>query len=177
MNRLFFSALCLLPLLTACGGASSPKATPAPPRQAVHVPWPVDQAPVPADWRLLPVTPGDWTYAQTAGGSAAHFGGTDQHAGFTVACDRTARRITLSRMAGAAAPVTLVLRSTEGDRSVMARPDAAAPHMLVAELSPADPLLDLMAFSRGHFAVENPGASPLKLPAWPEIAHVIEDCR
>jgi hypothetical protein len=34
-----------------------------------------------------------------------------------------------------------------------------------------------MVFSRGRFTVEVPGAPMLVIPAWPEPARVIEDCR
>jgi hypothetical protein len=44
-------------------------------------------------------------------------------------------------------------------------------------VSANDPLLDAIAFSRGRFTVEVPGLPMLVLPAWPEPARVIEDCR
>jgi hypothetical protein len=34
-----------------------------------------------------------------------------------------------------------------------------------------------MAFSRGRFMVEAQGMATLVLPAWPEPARVVEDCR
>ena len=40
-----------------------------------------------------------------------------------------------------------------------------------------DPLLDAMAFSRGHFAVEVAGVAAVYAPSWPEVSRVIEDCR
>jgi hypothetical protein len=47
----------------------------------------------------------------------------------------------------------------------------------VAALSPRDTLLDWMAFSRGRFMVQSSGAPTLYVPAWPELARVVEDCR
>ncbi len=44
-------------------------------------------------------------------------------------------------------------------------------------LNPRDPLLDAMAITRGRFAVEVEGETPLYLPAWAEVTRVIEDCR
>jgi hypothetical protein len=41
----------------------------------------------------------------------------------------------------------------------------------------ADPLLEQMAFSRGRILVGFEGGVSLVVPAWPEIARVIEDCR
>jgi hypothetical protein len=34
-----------------------------------------------------------------------------------------------------------------------------------------------MAFSRGRFLVTVEGGASLVVPAWPELARVIEDCR
>jgi hypothetical protein len=52
---------------------------------------------------------------------------------------------------------------------------------LATELAARDPLLDAMAFSRGRIAVTvggvAGGAEALVMPAWPEAARTIEDCR
>jgi hypothetical protein len=47
----------------------------------------------------------------------------------------------------------------------------------VASLQSRDSLLDRMAFSRGRFIIVVPGAERLAIPAWPEFARVVEDCR
>jgi hypothetical protein len=47
----------------------------------------------------------------------------------------------------------------------------------LVQLQARDPLLDQIAFSRGRFTIEAPGAAMLVIPAWPEAARVIEDCR
>jgi hypothetical protein len=44
-------------------------------------------------------------------------------------------------------------------------------------LSANDRFLDDMVFSRGRFTVEVPGTPMLVIPAWPEPARVVEDCR
>ena len=146
-------------LLSACAGQPAP--APAPERAP-----PVRQAPPPAaeppppvaaetgDWRDAPLTPGDWSYA----------GGEARYAGFSLRCDPARRQVVLSR-AGASGP--LRLRTTNGDH-VLA-PGAALPA--------DDPRLDDMAFSRGRFTVEARGLATLVLPAWPEPARVVEDCR
>jgi len=41
----------------------------------------------------------------------------------------------------------------------------------------SDPLFDQLAFSRGRFLVRVEGQGDLILPAWPEPARTIEDCR
>jgi hypothetical protein len=147
-------------LLSACAGrpAPAPAAERAPPvRQAP----PVAVEPPPAataseDWRDQPLTPGDWSYDPGSGEA--------RYAGFSLRCDTARRQVVLSR-AGAAGP--LRLRTTYGERNLAAG----------AALPAADPLLDEMAFSRGRFTVEAAGLPVLILPAWPEPARVVEDCR
>ncbi|HEU0100627.1 MAG TPA: hypothetical protein VFQ67_17845 [Allosphingosinicella sp.] len=151
----------LLALLSACAGKPAPAPAAAPPlRQAPPASAaPVAAAPVaadPADWRDRPLTPGDWSYDPGAGEA--------RYAGFSLRCDGASRRVTLSR-AGALAP--LRLRTSFGEHVL--EPGAALPA--------DDPRLDEIAFSRGRFLVEAKGMADLVLPAWPEPARVIEDCR
>ena len=40
-----------------------------------------------------------------------------------------------------------------------------------------DGTFDKIAFSRGRFAIEAPGAAPIAVPGWAEVSRVIEDCR
>lgn len=147
-------------LLSACASKPAPAPVPerAPPvRQAP----PVVVAPPPVEangeaWRNLPLTPGDWSY-DPGNGEA-------RYADFSLRCDSARRQVVLSR-AGASGP--LRLRTTYGERMLPAQ----------ASLPAADPLLDEMAFSRGRFTVETQGMAMLVLPAWPEPARVVEDCR
>lgn len=44
-------------------------------------------------------------------------------------------------------------------------------------LPASDPLLDQMAFSRGRFMVTAEGGASIVVPAWPEFARVVEECR
>jgi hypothetical protein len=48
---------------------------------------------------------------------------------------------------------------------------------VTADFSAFDPLLDAIAFSRGRVSVTIAGGSSLVVPAWPEAARTIEDCR
>jgi hypothetical protein len=108
------------------------------------------------DWRDLPLAPGDWNY--DPGRSEARYGD------FSLRCDSALGQVVAAR-AGSSGP--LRLRTTYGERVLPAGGALAA----------ADPILDEMAFSRGRFTVEGPGGAPLVLPAWPEPARVVEDCR
>jgi hypothetical protein len=137
----------------------------------VPVPQP-ETPPAPADWRDAPLSPGEWSYAGGGAGASASFGPVGD-AGFIVHCDG-ARRITLARRAAAGTATALTLRTTGGVRSFAARSEGGA---LVATLSASDPFLDALVFSRGRFTVEAAGLPTLILPAWPEPARVIEECR
>jgi hypothetical protein len=159
MKSPIFAAAAAL-FLSACAGkpAPAPVAERAPPPRQ-PAPSPVAAAPVetgPQDWRDLPLAAGDWSY--DPGTSEARYGE------FSLRCDSARRQIVATR-AGASGP--LRLRTTYGERILPAG----------GALPAADPLLDDMAFSRGRFTVDGPGAATLVLPAWPEPARVVEDCR
>lgn len=149
-------------LLSACASRPDPAPAPdrAPPvRQAPQPPAQAPAGPPPsetgsADWRDLPLAPGDWSYES----------GTARYSGFSLRCDAGRGQVVLS-LAGASGP--LRLRTTYGERILA--PGGALPA--------TDPLLDDMAFSRGRFTVGAGDATTLVLPAWPEPARVVEDCR
>jgi hypothetical protein len=161
MKRWTYSAAATAALfVSAC--ASKPGPAPvverAPPvRQAP--PAPVAPPPVETaaeDWRDLPLAAGDWSYDSSANEA--------RYSDFSLRCDSGSRKVTVSR-SGASGP--LRIRTTYGERLLPAG----------GALSAADPLLDEMAFSRGRFTVDGPGTAMLVLPAWPEPARVVEDCR
>jgi hypothetical protein len=158
-------------LLVLTGCASRP--APAPP--SAPTPPPIETTtdrvippvvPPPADWRDLPLSAGDWTYAERASGSEARFGPAGA-AALILRCDKSAGRLTLARQGGGMAGA-MIVRTTGEARNF---PAASA------ILAPSDALLDALAFSRGRFIVEQAGRPPLVLPAWPEAARVVEDCR
>jgi hypothetical protein len=113
--------------------------------------------------RSAPLSPGQWSYFASPGGSEARFGST-----FSIRCDRIARRVTLRRLVPVAAvpasPMTIIT-----DLAVRALPAGG----MVAN---NDAVLDAIAFSRGRFIVDGGGVR-LILPAAPEAARSIEDCR
>lgn len=144
---------------------------PAPPQ--VQPPLPVP--PATADWRDLPLTPGDWSYAPEANGSSARFGPRATEALFVVRCDRAARRITLSLEGATPGPMTIRTSTQARTLPLTVEPQPVAYSHAV--LAASDLLLDAMAFSRGRFTVETPDGRTLAIPAWPEPARVVEDCR
>ena len=109
--------------------------------------------------RTMPLSPGQWSYSTSATGSEARFG-----AMFSIRCDRAARLVTLRRTDVAASAMTIGT-----DLSVRTLPADGV-------MATTDPILDAIAFSRGRFSVSG-GGSQLVLPASPEAARSIEDCR
>jgi hypothetical protein len=116
---------------------------------------------------------GSWNYA-SAGGEATFLNASAMPQ-LTIRCDRTTRRISISKPATVVAPFLNVWTSSAA-RNVPASFDPATKRVTI-QLAAYDPLLDALAFSRGRFAVYVAGSPPLVLPAWPEVARVIEDCR
>lgn len=176
MRLLPIPAAILFSALLAVAGCVGPPAPPTPTPVAAPRPAPsVPPAPRAADWRDWPVTPGDWTYRSDARGSIALFGRPGADAWLTLRCDRPAGMVYLSRAGGVTAPLTL--RTSSVARTLLVQPTGGAPAYVAVALSPRDPLLDAIGFSRGRFVVEQGGAPTLVVPAWAEVARVTEDCR
>ncbi len=168
--RLGGAALILL-TLGACVPRSAPPA-PAPAPRPVPLPPapPPAPEPPPMDWATGPLSPGDWSYRPSSSAPLAIF--QSDAASFTVRCQQ-GRAIWLG-VTGAQGDA-LVIRTSFG----MRRLPAERVHLneMLAQLPTADPLLEQMAFSRGRFLVTVEGGLSLVVPAWPEVARVIEDCR
>ena len=175
-NRLLLIATALA-LLSACAAPRKPPPPVAapPPRPA---PAPIAAPPPPANWRDVPITQGEWTYSSDAHGTLASFAPVGATALLGLRCDRAGGRINLARAGQATGPVPLTVTTTSLARTYSAAPSLDAAQPLVSmPLSPRDPILDAIAFSRGRFMVEVAGLPTLYVPAWPEVARVIEDCR
>ena len=185
------SLLLAMPLLVACvppGAIPDPVPTPDPLpeiQQQAPRPTPRPSAPTPpgprpavtpsstvlAAWADAALSPGRWTYQPArSAGSRALFGPANAPS-FQVAC-AAGRLLNLTRTGAAAG--TLTIRTTSTLRTL---PGTRSDQGLSAQLPANDPLMDAIAFSRGRFAVEAPGVPALVIPAWPELARVVEDCR
>jgi hypothetical protein len=154
-------------LLGACAAKPAPAPSAAAPAPEAPLRIVVDELPPPPavalEWPDLPLTPGDWSYAGGPGGSEARFG-PENGAHFTLRCDSARRQLLIVRQGASG---SLLVRTSYGERAL---PTGAA-------LPATDPLLDEIAFSRGRFAVQAEGMNALIVPAWPEPARVVEDCR
>ena len=156
------ASLALLALGACVPGTASPPPLPAPAPAPRPVPAPVEPGapvPTPADWQTGPLSPGDWEYAMLSTSPAAIF--RSGRTSFSIACRGRALALAIS-----GAPGPLVIRTSYGERRLAA-----------GQVAADDPLLDQMAFSRGRFLVAVEGGLSLVVPAWPEFARVVEDCR
>jgi hypothetical protein len=126
----------------------------------------------PAEWQYRPLSAGGWSYRAEAAGSVAQFGSGSM---VTLRCDRASRRISLAR--AGAGQGEMIVRTSYGAATWPASVSAGAAPQLVAFRAASDSTLDQIAYSRGKWAVETAGQPPLILPAWAEVARVIEDCR
>lgn len=172
--------------LSGCVDGSNSGPVSEQPRKAAPRPVSVTPRPIPtvppatiqtaAEWVDRPISKGDWNYRLEPSGSAALFGSSGQAADFIVRCDRAASRILLSR--GGATVGNMTVRATSGLKSFVTQADAQGSiGRAVATLAPQDAHLDAMIFSRGRFLISANNAADLIVPAWPEIARVVEDCR
>ena len=160
---------------TAPVSTPTPTPTPAPaPPQVV--------TPTYDNWMDAPVTPGTWQYGRDPDSAIASFGPAGEsevQANFLMHCDFGTRQVSLARR-GASAPTgeaPMRVRTETQDRVLNVVPVPGDRGIVWVRLSANDNLLDAMAYSRGRFAVEVEGMTPLYVPAWPEVTRIIEDCR
>ncbi|HTU10831.1 MAG TPA: hypothetical protein VMG08_08010 [Allosphingosinicella sp.] len=148
----------------------APAPVPVPPAPAPRPVPPPPPAPPPQDWQSGPLSPGDWRYQPSPSTPLALF--ASDGLSFAVRCQQD-RAIWLG-VTGAQGDA-LVIRTSYGVRRLPA--ERVHLNEMVAQLPTGDPLLEQMAFSRGRFLVTVEGGPSLVVPAWPEVARVIEDCR
>jgi hypothetical protein len=158
-TRLLLAALAALAPATAIAAQTAPAASVA----AV------------TDFANAPAASGSWGYQAAPGGSSARFVDTSAIARLTIQCTRATRRVNISQTS-AAPSATLLVWTSSSSRNLAARFEPNAMRVS-AELAAMDPLLDAIAFSRGRIAVQLAGSQPLVVPAGPEAARVVEDCR
>ena len=169
--RKFLAGASLI-MLAACVAPEPPP----PPAPRPAPPPPPPPAPVSQDWRDFPLTPGSWAYAADAAGSSATFGRVGIEADFILRCDLANRTVTLS-WPGVAVPAGNATTITTSAAAVTYPAGAVTATRIGVRLAARDPFLDKLAFSRGRFVVAGQANVPLVIPAWPEPARAIEDCR
>ncbi|MGH6782330.1 MAG: hypothetical protein ACREB5_09520, partial [Sphingomonadaceae bacterium] len=126
--------------------------------------------PAPVAWEDAPLTPGTWRYAD----GAARYGVAGQAPLASLACNAAARTISLSRHGTGITVPVLAVTTSYGKRQL---PGVVGAEGVTARLTASDGLTDWMVYSRGRIRIDVSGQPPLTLPAWAEIARVVEDCR
>jgi hypothetical protein len=128
-----------------------------------------------ADLSIAAPMVGTWTYATASDGSEATFAGPTGAVQLSLHCTRATRRVTIAK--AATGPATSMDIWTSGSaRSVPVSYNPATAR-LTADFGAYDNLLDGMSNSRGRIGLTVGTQPPLVVPAWPEIARVVEDCR
>ncbi len=175
-------ALALTFAIAAC--VPAPDSTPAPAPAPRPVATSAAPAPAPAPvydaWIDAPQTAGDWRIS----GSQAIFADASSSGGpipsgvakLLLECRPGSIRVMVYSDSRVAVPVTI--RTETAARSFTAQPVASGTSRHVMfDIAARDPILDAMALTRGRFAVEAQGTTPLYIPNWAEVTRVIEDCR
>jgi hypothetical protein len=131
-------------------------------------------------WIDAALTPGAWSYTDYGAGAGkrALFSDANGEYLFSLACvsGRSGPEILFSRIGRPAKrDLAMTIYTETAQRTLAAQ--QGTPAVIAVTLAAADPLLDAMALSKGHFAVETEGEPPLYLPSWAEVSRVIEDCR
>jgi hypothetical protein len=171
----------MLPLLLI-GFSVASCAAPKPMPKPVTVPKPAPTPPpTPAivqptgHWLDWPMAPGSWVYHRDDRGSVALYGLSGSDALVTLRCDKGRGSLFLSRAGSAGSQ--MVVRTSTTSKTLALQPTGGSPAYVATTLTPTDPILDAMAFSRGRIALEVDGGQNIAIPVWSEIGRVTEDCR
>lgn len=127
-----------------------------------------------------PLTPGAWRYQDYGDGRGKRslFSDPDGEYLFSLGCvtEPNGPEILIVRIGRPQKrDLTMAIRAETSQRTLQAK--QASPSIIAVAVTASDPLLDAMALSKGHFAVETEGEPTLILPSWAEVSRVIEDCR
>ena len=170
-------ALLTLTLLNACAPRAAPPVA-APPPVETASPAPAAVPPPAGDWRDAPLTPGTWRWSAASGQSAASFERAGEPPLVILRCAAPGTiQLTHAAAPVITQPTPLAVTTSSGTFPLISDPAIAGTSGVTVTLPARAPVLDAMAFSRGRFVIEVAGLTPSYLPAWPEIARVIEDCR
>lgn len=132
----------------------------------------IDAAP---DLNVVTPIAGGWTYNATADGSEAQFTASTGYGQLWLHCTRATRRVSIARLATIAAPSVDVWTSSATRK--VASSFSPSSGRLTIEFENYDPLLDAIATSRGRIGFSIGSEPALVVPAWADVARVIEDCR
>lgn len=131
-------------------------------------------------WMDAALTPGAWRYQDFGAGMGKRALFSDPADTFYFSLDCVTQpngpEILFTRTGRPAKPnLAMTIRTETAQRTLAAQ--QGTPALIAVAVAANDPLLDAMALSKGHFAVETEGEPTLYLPSWAEVSRVIEDCR
>lgn len=164
-----------LALLSACAPTAQPPAPAPPPVAAAQPPAPPLVRPL-GDWRDAPLTAGAWRWSNATGRSTAHFALPGEAPLLSLTCAASGT-VQLVHAGTPRAATPLAITTSGGIFPLMTDPVLPGASGITVTLPARAPVLDAMAYSRGRFVVEVAGLAPSYVPAWPEVARVVEDCR
>lgn len=122
----------------------------------------------------MPRSAGGWRYGMQGNTTEASFVGPGGAPLARLTCLADTRLVILSLGDSGLARPVVTIRTETATRALEPRRGGGA---ISIAFAPADALLDAMALSKGHFALESDGLAPLYLPSHAEVSRVIEDCR
>lgn len=136
---------------------------------------PVAALPAPdADWRVWPRVDGDWMVE----GNVAGLIDPARKSVFSIQCDADDDVISIVRHGVVADGKAVTIRTSFGQRTITGVRKADMEGAIIGIRLPRnDVLLDQIIYSRGYFGVETPGNQAVRIPAAPQIARVVEQCR
>lgn len=131
-------------------------------------------------WMDAALTPGAWRYQDFGAGMGKRALFSDPADSFYFSLDCVTQpngpEILFTRTGRPAKrDLAMTIRTETAQRTLAAQ--RGTPALIAVTVAANDPLLDAMALSKGHFAVETDGEPTLHLPSWAEVSRVIEDCR
>jgi hypothetical protein len=133
------------------------------------------QVVAPLDLDSATTLPGGWSWSPAADGSEAVFTNSGGLPQIWLHCSRASRVVTIARPSSSAVAFLSVWTTTQS-RALPASFNPATARS-TARVSAYDPFLDALAFSRARIAVALGATPPVVVPAWPDIARIVEDCR
>jgi len=123
-----------------------------------------------------PLTEGQWSIEETAGGASASFGGAGDEPMLRLVCIREERVLRLAVAAPAEEPQTYTISVGDRRAAVPMEPTATGMAAMLAEFDPAEPIVAAFSDPAGTIEISAPDEPALRVPGHAGIARVIQSC-
>ncbi|MEO1044308.1 MAG: hypothetical protein AAFX04_02590 [Pseudomonadota bacterium] len=128
----------------------------------------------PADWRIWPRVNGAWSFDSRKAELTDGIG----RAVITIRCDRQDDAVYLTRHLVIGDGNALTLMTSFNEWTIAGTREGHDDDADIRIRLPKDDrLLDQIVYSRGYFGVRTPANQAVRIPAAPEIARIVEQCR